>query len=287
MYGLVNEAATERWCSKRGVYGFGLAGLPAADPLLVDAPGDWPELSVERTRDGTRPAAERLGEDRATLWLAGGGFAELDRRRLRARVRVPDGTADGAIVHPFLAPVALVMAWWLGRDTFHGGGIVVDGGVWGVLGDKTAGKSTLLGALALAGVPVMTDDVLIVDRDMALAGPRSVDLRGDAAERLGAGEPLGRVGARERWRLALPPVDAQLPLRGWITLRWGDEIAIEPVLGQARLAGLLPHQGVRVGASDPAAFLRLSALPQYRLTRPRDWDSLAPLRERLLEALAG
>jgi hypothetical protein len=276
---------TERWCSKRGVYGFVLDGLPEAGPLLVDAPADWPRLRIERATDGTRPAAERVSADRATIWLAGDGFAELDRAALHARMRVPAGTADGAIVHPFMAPVALIMAWWLGRDTFHGGGIVAGGGVWGVLGDKTAGKSTLLASFALAGVDVVSDDVLIVDGDSVLAGPRSVDLRTDAAHRLGAGESLGHVGARERWRLALGPVAPRLPLRGWITLSWGDELALEPVRGQARLAGLLPHQGVRIGPSDPAAFLRLSALPQWRLTRPRDWDSLGRMRERVLEAL--
>ena len=242
---------TERWCSKRGVYGFVLAGLSHAGSLLVDAPDDWPTLRLERLADGQRPKAEHLGRDRATVWLAGDGFAELDRSSVSARIRVPDDATDGAIVHPFLAPVALVMGWWLGRDTFHGGGIVADGGVWGVLGDKTSGKSTLLASFALGGVEIVSDDVLIIDGDAVLAGPRSIDLRGDAAAQLGVGEPLGQVGARERWRLALPPVAPRLPLRGWITLRWGDEPAIERVQGRARLAELLPHQGVRIGARDP------------------------------------
>jgi len=269
------------------VYGFALSGLPDAGSLLVDAPGNWPTLRIERDAPGRRPAVERVSRDHATVWLTGDGFAELDRARMLARVRVPSGTADAAIVHPFMAPVALIMAWWLGRDTFHGGAIVADGGVWGVLGEKTAGKSTLLASFALAGVPVMSDDVLVIDGDGVLAGPRSVDLRGDAARRLGAGEPLGQVGARERWRLALPEIAARLPLRGWITLAWGRDLAIEPLRGQARLAELLPHQGVRLGASDPAAFLRLSALPHLRLTRPRDFGALPELRERLLESISG
>jgi hypothetical protein len=269
------------------VYGFALAGLPAADGLLVDAPADWPTLHVERATGGRRPPVERVAADQATIWLAGDGFAELDRPGMRARMRVPEGTGDGALVHPFLAPVALVMAWWLGRDTFHGGGILAGGGVWGVLGDKTAGKSTLLASFALAGVDVMSDDVLIIDGDAVLAGPRSVDLRADAAHRLGAGEALGQVGARERWRLRLAPVPPRLPLRGWITLCWGDGLALEPVRGHARLAALLPHQGVRLGARDPAGFLRLSALPHWRLTRPRDWDAVDRVRERVLETIAG
>ena len=267
------------------MYGFELAGLPEAGPLLVDVPSDWPTLSLERAHDGRRPATQHLSADQATIWLSGDGFAELDRANVRARIWVPPGTTDAAIVHPFLAPVALIMAWWRGRDTFHGGGIVVDGGVWGVLGDKTAGKSTLLGSFALAGIDVVSDDVLIIDDDAVLAGPRSIDLREDAARRLGAGEPLGHVGARDRWRLQLTPVAARLPLRGWVILSWGKTLSVEPIRGQARLSELLPHQGMLVGARDPAAFLRLTALPQWRLTRPRDWNALDGVREHLLEAL--
>ena len=40
------------------------------------------------------------------------------------------------------------MSRWLGREGFHGGGIVAGGGVWAVLGHKTAGKSTMLAYLA-------------------------------------------------------------------------------------------------------------------------------------------
>jgi hypothetical protein len=230
---------------------------------------------------------ERVSEASASLWLAGDGAAELDRAALTARLRVPDGTLDAAIVHPYLAPVALVTSWWLGRNGFHGGALVADGGVWGVLGEKTAGKSTLLASFALAGIGVMSDDVLIIDGEAVLAGPRSVDLRADAAQRLGAGEPLGEVGARERWRLALEAVPARLTLRGWLTLDWGEAIAIEPVRGRERLAALLPHQGVRIGAADPSRLLELAALPQWRVVRPRSWDAMDALRERLLDVIAG
>jgi hypothetical protein len=273
--------------SSAGAYGFRLEGLDEAGALLVEAPDTWPLLSVLRVPHGDRPSLETVTPDHACLWLPGGAWAELDRVAARAELRIPDDISDGALVHPYLAPVALVMARWLGREGFHGGGIVAGDGVWAVLGDKSAGKSTMLARLAQSGVPVVSDDVMLLDGLTVFAGPRSIDLRAEAARRLGAGEPLGRIGARERWRLALSPVPVELPLRGWITLEWGDAVALDPVRGAARMAALLPHRGVRMAPLDPMALVRLSTLPHLRFTRPREWDSLDAATDRLLVAITG
>jgi hypothetical protein len=273
--------------SSSGAYGFRFSGLAHARHLLVDAPESWPDVAVVRETSGTRPAREYVNDEHARLWLAGGAWAELRREPGQAEVRVPEGTSDQALVHPYLAPVALVMARWHGREGFHAGGLVADGGVWGVMGDKTAGKSTLLAWLARAGAGILSDDVLVIDGDRAFAGPRSIDLRSEAAEVLGAGEALGHIGARDRWRVPLDPVPAELPLRGWISLEWGDAVALESVRGSERLMALMPHRGVRLEPAIPAALVRLSALPHLRLTRPRDWGSMGEVADRLLAALAG
>src|SRR4051794_22960937 len=107
-----------------GAYGFRLDGLEGASALLVVAPQTWPRLSIVRAAHGDRPESESVTEDHARLWLSGGAWAELDREAARAEVRVPPGTSDDALVHPYLAPVALVMSRWLGREGFHGGAIL-------------------------------------------------------------------------------------------------------------------------------------------------------------------
>ena len=270
-----------------GAYGFRLTGVADAAALLVDAPEAWPQLDLMRVvQRGSRPDPEQVTEDAARLWLPGGAWATLDRARSSAWLAIPDEITDGAIVHPYLAPVALVMARWCGREGFHGGGIVAGDGAWGVLGDKTAGKSTMLAWMAREGVGVVSDDVLVIDGASTLAGPRSIDLREDAAARLGVGEPMGRVGLRERWRFTLPPVDPELPLCGWITLEWGDDVAIEPVRGAERLPALLPHRGVRLPPLDPSVLVRFSALPHLRFVRPRDWNAMPEASARLFEAIA-
>src|SRR5262249_6109268 len=155
------------------------------------------------------------------------GWVDLARAERRATFCLRTSLADGDLVHPYLAPAAAVAARWAGRESFHAGAVVVDGGAWGVLGDKETGKSSTLAWLALQGHEILMDDLLVLDGDDALAGPRCIDLREEPAARLGAGEPLGFVGLRERWRLTLDQVPARVPLHGWVTLAWGDRVEVE------------------------------------------------------------
>jgi hypothetical protein len=129
------------------------------------------------------------------------------------------------------------------------------------------------------------DDLLVVAGDDALAGPRCVDLREEPAKRLGAGEPMGVVGLRERWRLMLGPVPPQVPLHGWVTLAWGDKVSVEPVRGPARLMALLPLRSVRLVPPAPEALVRLASLPVLELRRPKVWESLPRAVDALLAAI--
>jgi hypothetical protein len=275
--------------SDRGAYGFRIAGLDAAAHLLVPAPATWPTLRIAVRRGTAAVDADRIDERSADLRLQTlDGSIALDRDAGLVEFCVPEGLGVDALVHPFLAPAALVSAHWLGRETFHAGTFVVDGGAWAVVGHKGAGKSTLLAWLAERGVPVLGDDVLVIDAGDALAGPRSIDLRVGSALRLGVGEALGVVGARERWRVRLGPVPAAVPLRGWVHLGWGAATAVEPIRGAERLARLAGHRGVRlapVGAGR--TLLELGALPAYELRRPPEWGSADAAGERLLDAVAG
>ena len=55
---------------------------------------------------------------------------------------------DGRLVHPVLATVGAVFAWWRGDVVFHGGAVVIGDGAWGLLGERGTGKSSLLAGLA-------------------------------------------------------------------------------------------------------------------------------------------
>jgi hypothetical protein len=269
-----------------GAYGFRVAGVPEARALLVEAPSHWPllELAVRVSSD-VAPAREGVDQRTAVLRPRSGGWVEIDRATGRVTFSLPERPSDGALVHPHLASVAVVSAHWLGRDAFHAGAFVAGGGVWALLGEREAGKSSLLASLARDGVPVFSDDVLVLDGSVALAGPRSVDLRASAAKHLEVGEALGVMGTRERWRLALSAVPAELPLSGWVALRWDDRAFVRPIQGSDRLRVLGANRGSTLYPPDPEALIELSALPFLELRRPRRWDSADDVLRRLLDAV--
>ncbi len=123
------------------------------------------------------------------------------------------------------------------------------------------------------GVPVLADDVLIVDRGLrALAGPRCIDLRREAALALGIGESIGLVGTRERWRTPLGQVPCEVPLGGFVCLEWG-EAAVSRLSPKERVRMLYANQALLLGEQRDSAMLsslmELFALPMIRMRRPR------------------
>jgi hypothetical protein len=270
----------------RGAYGLRITGIDA-DAMLVPAGLDWPHLRIVVSVEDSPLTEELLTEDRADLRLRTGGRVAVDRATGVARFIVLRPLTDHELVHPFLAPAAAVMAHWLDRPCFHAGAFVSDGGVWAVVGDRESGKSSMLAWLALHSHAVVADDILVLDNGGGVyAGPRSIDLREETADRLGVGEPLGRIGARSRWRMSLPPIQEQLPFRGWFFLEWNDVLEMTRLRGSDCLTRLLQQLTVRMRPPRPEAMLELSALPAWELRRPRDWPLFDEAAHLLLETAA-
>lgn len=270
-----------------GAYGLRLKGVDAAAALLVRADRDWPTFELDARLGSAAGRRETVTESRAELRLRNGGEIVIERAEGRITFRTPLELRPDEIVHPYLAPAAAVIGHWLGRESLHAGAFTVDGGVWALLGEREAGKSSTLAHLSVQGHGVVCDDMLVLDRTTPLAGPRSLDLRRETAEHLGVGEPLGVVGARERWRITLEPVPERLPLRGCIFLDWGDRVEAARVSPSERLPRLFRHRGVRLPPGDPAALLELASLPAWELLRPRGLASIEATAVRLLALARG
>jgi hypothetical protein len=268
----------------RGAYGLRLPDLDRLGAALPAASDDWPAWSLTWVQ-GEAPTGDAIEESRASLAFGEAGSIAVDCKRASVTITSPVRPTDAELVHPCLGAIAAVASRWLGRQSFHAGAVLAAGGAWGVLGGAGSGKSTLLAALAAANTAVIGDDLLVVGDGLALAGPRCVDLRADAAATLGVGERIGVVGARDRWRVALGAVPAAAPLRGWVALDWAPQPAIKALAPPDRLPRLLDAIAI-VPAPEVDELLDLATLPMYVLERPRDLGVLGSVLDELLEAIA-
>jgi hypothetical protein len=260
----------------------------SSEALAVGGADHWPAVSVERTttNGGGPPELDRVGEQTASIQTPAARL-RLDRLSSRLEIRVSESIPVADLVHPALWPAASVFARWHGRETFHAGAISFDGErAWAILGERGAGKSSLLAILARDGVEVLGDDLLVVAGQRCFAGPRCIDLRPEAAVALSIGADAQLVRSTERRRLTLSPCAGEYALRGFIQLRWGPEVRLERLLPAERLPLLLDHRRVVGLGADFEHLLDLVALPAIRLTRPPDWPASRSLATELEQRLS-
>jgi hypothetical protein len=267
----------------RGAYGVAVAGLEAEQDLLVPAEADWPTVRIVVDGRAIDGAQTRLDDEVARYPDALGGEVEVDRHAGVAIFRGEAPPSPDEIVHPRLGMLGAVYAQWLPRRmAFHAGAFISGDRAWAVVGEQLDGKSTLLGALALAGMPVLGDDTLVLDEGRCLSGVRCVDLRPDAAAHLGVSDAVVRRGRRVRMPVVGPEDEPRLA--GWLFLTWGETVASRALETPERIARIGGSRGWhRRGVSDPQALLECTALPAWELSRPRDWGQLPRVVEVLRE----
>lgn len=258
----------------RRAYGLRLDGIGGndAESLQVSAPTHWPSMHVVARVGSVDVGPTWVGEFDARV-VGTDSASRVWREPLSVELTLTRMHGAAEVLQPFLGAAVAIASRWLGRQAFHAGAfLAASGDCLAVLGAKGAGKSTTLAMLAGAGAPVVTDDLLVLYRNVAFAGPRCIDLRRDAAGVLGVGNPLGVVGARERWRVVVPAIEPEVRLGGWILPEWGDRVEVMAVPLAQRLPLLLQHLAVVAVPPSPEDLLELAALPCWRLVRPRRWD---------------
>lgn len=270
----------------RGAYGLRLTGL--AEPSgLHEAVRGAPVVRVEFVSTHPIPTGQRIEDDqRFEDSLATGHVLVADRAATSTRILGPEvGPAEQT--HPFLAQVARVHNRWLGRACLHGGVFEVDGRAWIVLGAREAGKSSLLAELARRGVPVLADDLAVVDTHgtpTVFAGPTSVDLRSALP---GDHQELTPVRGGTRLRLTVPPSSWSAVLGGWILPRWAGQLCLTRLSASQLLPRLAQAQRDRPPALwDPLQLLELAARPGWAWERPRSWSSAQAAVDALLDAVS-
>lgn len=249
--------------------------MDAGTELLGAVPDHFPALRLAYRQRAPAAGTSSIDGDRAVFALDGGSALTVERDTACATYAGPRKPLAADVVHPLLTAAAGAIGLWSGYELFHAAAFVVDGRVWGLLGDKESGKSTVAACLAQRGHAVVCDDLLAIRGRTALAGPRCIDLRPEAARRLGLGEQAETEGSRERWRLTLAPVDAEIELGGWVVLAWGDAVEAVRIRPPELLGRLAAHRTWRGLPVDPVGLLDLATLPAWELRRPRAWASFA------------
>jgi hypothetical protein len=206
-----------------GAYGYSMTG-PLAERVdrreVFEAPVQWPEIELIEAELRPGPHEVFWNDDRLRQPLRHGGHVEADRAGREARFLRPRRASRDMVAHPTSTVAAALFAAWDGRLPFHSGLAVIDGHGWGVLGPPEAGKSTMVAALAAAGVPVVSDDLTVLDGSVAYAGSRTVDLRERGA--VPDSVALARVREGTRFRLRLPePHAVEVPFGGWVAVTEG------------------------------------------------------------------
>ena len=271
-----------------GVYGLRLIGLRPNEDLLARVDPGAPGLTVHRT--AAPPALPPEDHRNAGLVLrelidgAGTMAMWLDARRVEFALTAT--LSDDELVHPWLAPAAAAMALRDGRLAMHGGVLEVDGRCIALVGDREAGKSTLVAAAAMDGIGVLTDDVVVVDDDLAVhAGPRCIDLRPASAGYFAAKAAVPARGGTRR-RLPLPQTLARAPLAAVVVLGWGPVRPLRRLRGTESLAALLPHLASDRAPTSFGQVLALASRPVFALSRPKEWSLLPATLERLVRLAA-
>lgn len=226
--------------------------------------------------DGTVDEIELLGGARLCV------NADASRATFHATPR-PDSVD---LVHPWLAPAAARRSLALGRLTLHGGLVLCPEGAVAVVGDREAGKSTLMAHAALAGMDVMSDDIIVWDQGVVYAGPRCVDLRPGAAAYVGP-ERLHMARGGTRHRLQLRPVSWDARLLGVVVLAWGDGLECVRIGPGRRLAEMESHLACASTSVARMALLSMAETPVWRLTRPYDFALLDATLALALATAAG
>lgn len=285
MTGAASSAAVAT--GAHGAYGLALRGLELPG-WTVPADG-WPEVDVEVVVTGVVEAPRRPGlhRHRGGFPLMGGGRAILEREPRRLTFRTPEPLPPDEVVHPHLSIAAAGLSYWLGRDPFHAGAVVGEGGAWMVAGRSGAGKSTTLAALAAAGAAVLSDDLVVVERGDVFAGPRAVDLRLDASTALGLDPASTGVRRAERRRLPLAVTAGRVPLVGWIDLEWGPSVGLRHLEATDRFRRLTRRRTFPAKLPAGTTVFDLAELPAWVLRRPRDFAALPSAIDAVLELIGG
>lgn len=222
-----------------------------------------------------------LGRDAFLLTIeAGASFFYRRGEGVVASIPSPEAEDDFRL---FLwGTVFGAVAWLNGYFPLHASAVAVGQRAIAFTADSGAGKSTLAAALAAHGLPHVCDDTLALSlatgEPLAIPDRKPLKLWEDAFS-LVAAQRLAAIRSMpgKSYAAAAAQVPTALPLTDLLVLEEGDEVALNPVRGTARLdvlAAAMYRDFIPAALGRRAAYHRdliglANGIGIWRLTRPR------------------
>jgi hypothetical protein len=274
--------------------------------IVANSSGPDPDGWIDLPRRGTVGAAPWLevatrgGEYR--LVFDGGASFTLSADAATLTAYLEPCTSTDTLAHLLLDQVVPLVLSHQGRLVLHASAFAAPAGAVLLLGGAGAGKSTLSASFGRAGVPVLADDAVVLERrdEGLVALPAYAGLRvwPDSVPAVASGGSLPRVapytdkrrlGPAEGLAFAHEPVS----VRRMYVLEEADEIAVRSLSRREAFIELVRHAYV-LDATDRARlkehFERMSAGGDQwdvkQLAYPSDLTALALVRAAVLEDLA-
>jgi hypothetical protein len=197
---------------------------------IEDAWSGSAEAGWEAKIDGAPFVAER-GRDGDFRFLHGGRSAHHLSADL-AQLRCAFGTAEPSEWRVVLDSVLFSVALLRGREALHAGAVATDKGAIAIAAASGGGKSSLLAALLQAGLPLLSDDVVVLEPRPGrplLAHPGAPVMTVPTSTAPLPGEWIATVG-EESW-VGVPTYPEPTPLAALILLdrRPGGETGLRRV----------------------------------------------------------
>ena len=266
---------------------------------------DWVQprpLAPDDTPDGVWVAVGRRGGRHRLLFDGHGDFV-VSAREGRI-VADPNSDDPFTIRHLLIDQVIPRVLGHQGRFVLHAGAFVTPAGAVAIVGRAGAGKSTLSASFGLHGMPVISDDALVVQRmgSELFATPAYPSLRVRPAALPALAEdrdvPQGmppsekrRFGPADGVRFA----DGPAPLRRVYLLQEepAARIEIRDVSPRDAVMAVLSHSFIldvsdrtRLGEHFAAICAAFAGAEVRRLTYPRQFSALPQVRDAILNDLA-
>jgi len=250
----------ERHCYR--AYGLTLRSELPLPELRPATPGDPVDVEILR-----RPIARRQAVPTDELFLELDGedsyfeFSFVGRILLRGCSRIDvdpnPGVAPGVENLALLGAVMAVLLQNRGLLTLHGGAVQTPAGACVFLGDKGAGKSTLVSALTVAGHRLLADDIAAIRFENGapsevVPGYPQVKISPTAAALLNIENAVENpmvIPDFSKLRLQLPDFcAAPLPVAGVYILSRGDSVELSRMTPSDAFAAIVRYShGVRFG----------------------------------------